>query len=237
MHTMLQGKGGAGKSTVCYLLLQYFLEKQVPAFGMDTDPLNPTFSGFKALQVESIPIMKGEEIDSGQFDLVMNKAFSLPHGTQLVVDNGASTFAPFCSYAKECGAFQLLESDGHEVIVHSVITGGGALRETIKGLARVAYNFPDARIVVWINPKDGPVEIDGKDFYSFKIFKDFGHQFHSVVELPTPSALSLRDVTEHLAKGHTFEEARHSSLSVMNKRRLEMYWGQVVSSIDKANLV
>ena len=76
IHFIVQGKGGVGKSFIASLLAQFFSKnKQVLCF--DTDPVNQTFSRYKALNVKTIDILdEHNNIDSGKFDVLMNTLLS-----------------------------------------------------------------------------------------------------------------------------------------------------------------
>ena len=42
---------------------------------------------------------------------------------------------------------------GHELVIHTVVTGGQALHDTLAGFADIATHFPkEASLVVWLNP-------------------------------------------------------------------------------------
>ena len=60
----------------------------------------------------------------------------------VVVDNGAATFLPLCSYLIENGAIGLLTESGHAVRFHTVITGGQGYEDTVEGFEGLAEYFP-----------------------------------------------------------------------------------------------
>jgi CO dehydrogenase nickel-insertion accessory protein CooC1 len=49
IHMVLQGKGGVGKSFIAAMLAQYKARKGQIPLCIDTDPVNATFHGYKAL--------------------------------------------------------------------------------------------------------------------------------------------------------------------------------------------
>ena len=59
IHMLLQGKGGVGKSLIASVLAQYKLAKGQKPLCIDTDPVNATFFGFKALKVKRLELMDG----------------------------------------------------------------------------------------------------------------------------------------------------------------------------------
>jgi CO dehydrogenase nickel-insertion accessory protein CooC1 len=56
VHMTLQGKGGIGKSLIAALLAQYKAAQGPLPLCIDTDPINATLEGFKALHVRRLPI-------------------------------------------------------------------------------------------------------------------------------------------------------------------------------------
>ena len=71
VHFILQGKGGVGKSLVASILAQYLQSSNAAetVHCFDTDPVNQTFSRYKALNAEMVPILNQDDlIDSRKFD-------------------------------------------------------------------------------------------------------------------------------------------------------------------------
>lgn len=237
IHIMLQGKGGAGKSRTCANLHEYFLHNDVPVIGMDTDPVNHSYTNYKEFGVKFISIMNGLAFDGRKFDAFMDAAVVLPEIAHAIVDNGASSFFPFCEYAIECGAIERLEEEGHKVVLHSVVTGGGGMLDTCAGVATLAQNFPDNEIVVWLNHKDGPIVIDGSGFETFVVYKEYNNHFRAVIEYPHVSNITTMDLIEHYARHQSFDATINSSLNFMVRHRVKKYWGQLVAAIDGARLL
>lgn len=155
IHFILQGKGGVGKSMIAVLLYQALkhFEKQVSAY--DTDPVNATLASFNEFNVTRIEIMKGDNIDVRKFDTLFDALLSAPQESHVIVDNGASSFIALGAYLLENDFLPLLEEQGHKVFFHTVITGGQALGDTLKGLSSLATGFPTVPIVIWLNPYYG----------------------------------------------------------------------------------
>jgi len=239
IHFLMQGKGGVGKSFVASLLFQY-LKKQdnVEVFGCDTDPVNNTFAGYKEFNITTLDIMSGNDIDNARFDLLMELIATLPKKAHLVVDNGASSFITFCAYVKDNLAFDILSGDGHQIIIHVLVTGGQAMPETLTGLNALLQHFGDYPPVVWLNPKDGPIRMNDNDFYDFAVYRENQDKLRAVIELPTykPNTYG-RDLTDLLARRWSFEAGIDSSLPLMTRSRLFHIWRDLERIIDQANLV
>jgi len=239
LHWILQGKGGVGKSFAAYILFQYFSLKNAKVYGIDTDPINPTFGWYKEFNVEILPLMVRDEIEPRAFDLVVERSVAMGDGSHVVVDSGSSTFKPASKYLHEGGVIdEVIRANNVSLVIHTVINGGPALQDTIDGLVTLATNFTDIPIVVWLNPKDGDIQSNGHGFYDFLAYKNHSSQFHSVIELPHLSYATYgKDLVDHLARKQSFDAAIHSSLSIMTRHRLGKYWEAVVEELDKANLL
>ena len=162
IHIILQGKGGVGKSLIAAVLAQYKTSKGQNPLCIDTDPVNATFNGFKALNVQRLQIMDGDEINSRKFDTLVE--LIAPSTDDVIIDNGASSFVPLSHYLLSNQVPALLKDMGHELIVHTVITGSQAMDDTINGFATIVNSFSANEIVVWLNPYWGAIEHEGKSF-------------------------------------------------------------------------
>src|SRR3954468_13009152 len=124
IHLSLQGKGGVGKSLVASILAQYFMENSRKVECVDTDPVNQTFSQYRALGARHIDLMRDGNIDQRGFDGLMERL--LTEDGVFVIDNGASTFIPLWSYILENNVPELLRAAGKNLYVHTVVIGGQA---------------------------------------------------------------------------------------------------------------
>lgn len=238
IHFVLQGKGGVGKSLVASLLCQYLRQHGLPVSAVDTDPVNSTFSGYKELGVQVLNIMEGDDIDQRRFDVLMETIFQQPESGHIVIDNGAATFLPLCSYLKENDALNFLCNEGYRVLLHTVITGGQAVVDTATGLKTLAITFPETPLVVWLNRYFGDITLVGKSFETFKVYEEFSSQFHSIIEIPHRKHSTFgKDLEELLARRDTFEVAINSSLPIMTRQRLKTFWNDVQAVIEKAQLL
>ena len=183
IHITMQGKGGVGKSFISATSAQYKYHKGQSPLCIDTDPINATFHGFKSLNVERLDIMEGDEINPRRFDELIEKiAIS---SEDVIIDNGASSFVPLSHYLITNQVSTLLNELGHELIIHTVITGGQAMLDTIHGFAQLVNQFSkEIRFVVWLNPYWGRIENEGKSFEHMKVYKDTKDQISALIQLP-----------------------------------------------------
>jgi hypothetical protein len=234
INFILQGKGGVGKSFVASLLAQYHQEKTgTLPLCIDTDPVNATFHGFKKLNVQRLEILEDEEINPRLFDNLIETVVNHPGDS--IVDNGASSFVPLSHYLVTNSVPDLLLSLGHEMIVHTIITGGQSQSDTINGMAALIKQMPsEANIVVWLNPYFGNIEKDGSQFKTFKVYQSNKERIASLIELPSWKKETFgHDVSAMLQSRLTFDESiALPGNTLMTKQRLKMAKAQLFGAIE-----
>lgn len=241
INLILQGKGGVGKSLIASLLAQYHHDRSgEPLLAIDTDPVNATFAGYKAFGAEALNIMDGDDINPRAFDQLIERIIDQGEkgGQIAIVDNGASTFVPLCSYLIQNGVVPLLSDAGHEIRIHTVITGGQALMDTMQGFVSLARNIATVPLVVWVNEYFGRAAMNGKDFEDSKAFKDHSSRIHALVRIPAVKPETFgHDMHRMLNARLTFAEAVESpDFGIMERQRLKMMWRNLTSQMDKARL-
>jgi len=116
-----------------------------------------------------------------------------------------------------------LQDMGHEMVVHTVITGSQALLDTVSGFAQLASQFPaEALFVVWLNPFWGSVEHESKSFEQMKAYTENKVRVSAMVKIPALKEDTYgRDLSDMLQERLTFDEAlAMDSLTIMT--RIEM---------------
>jgi hypothetical protein len=223
IHLVLQGKGGVGKSMIAAFIAQYKLTKGKRPLCIDTDPVNASFQAYKSLKVHRLTIMQDEEIDPRSFDQLV-ELISNAKG-DVVIDNGASSFVPLSAYVLTNHVPALLRDMGHQLIVHTVITGGQAQSDTLHGFTQLVKQFPaDVSFVVWLNPYWGLIERDGKSFEQMKAYLENKDRVSAIIRLPDLKKETFgRDLSDMLQAHLTFEEAMAlSSITIMARQRLSI---------------
>lgn len=238
IHAMLQGKGGVGKSTCSVTLAQYLGEKAEAPRCLDTDPVNATFAGFAALNVERVEIMEGDEINSRLFDRMVERACE--SATSVVIDNGASSFVPLAHYLISNEVPAMLKDMGHELFIHTVVTGGQSLVDTVSGFAQLASQFPaEAQFIVWLNPYFGLIEHEGRSFEQLKAYRENKSRVTALVQMPAFKAETHGyDFAQLLQARQTFEQALTSpEVPLMTKQRLTMVKRRLWEQLDGAKVL
>ena len=235
IHMVLQGKGGVGKSMIAAVLAQYKASKGRPPLCLDTDPVNATFAGYGALGVQRVNILEGDEINTRHFDALIEQ-IAAAEG-DVIIDNGASAFVPLSHYLISNQVPALLHDMGHALIVHTVITGGQALPDTVSGFAQLAGQFPaQCQFVAWLNPYWGPIAHEGKGFEQMKAYLSHKARVSALIQIPPLKEETYgRDFAQMLQARLTFDEALAlSTLTIMTRQRLKIVKTQLFAQLDNA---
>jgi len=232
IHISLQGKGGVGKSLISAILSQYLLSKGQDVQGIDADPVNQTLAEYRGLAVRRLNLLKEGSVDQREFDLLMER-FLTESGT-FVVDTGASTFIPLWHYVLENQALEYLREKGKRVFIHSVITGGQSLNDTLSGFEQLAETTREKNLVIWLNEYFGPVLLDGAPFREMAVCKKHANKVHGSVAIVRRTADTFgRDVEEMICQKMTFEEALNGSgFTIMAKQRLRVVQRELFEQLD-----
>ena len=223
IHLVLQGKGGVGKSMIASFIAQYKMSKGKLPLCLDTDPVNASFEAYKSLKVQHLPIMQGDEIDPRSFDHLIELVAKTT--VDVVIDNGASTFVPLSAYLLTNHIPNLLRDMGHQLVVHTVVTGGQAASDTINGFAQLVKQFPaDVQFIVWLNPYWGPIELKGKTFEEMKAYLENKDRVAAIIRLPDLKKETFGQDLSNMLQNHvTFDEAIASStIMIMERQRLSI---------------
>jgi hypothetical protein len=235
IHILLQGKGGVGKSFIAATLAQYKQAKGHTPLCIDTDPVNATFHSYTALDVQRLKIMEDDEINPRSFDALIEMLAD--SAADVIIDNGASAFVPLSHYLISNQVPSLLSSMGHELIVHTAITGGQAMFDTVNGFTHLLSQFPsEALFVAWLNPYWGAVEYDGTPFEKMKAYLANKERLAALVRIPTLKPETYgRDLSDMLKARLTFDQAlAMPSLTLMTRQRLKIVQRALFDQMDNA---
>ncbi len=236
IHLSLQGKGGVGKSLIASILIQYFGAKGCDVHAVDTDPVNHTLAQYKQLNVEPLELLRGGGVDQRKFDDLMERL--LTESGTFVVDSGAATFVPLWFYMLENRVVEFLQKSGRRLVVHSVVTGGQGLADTLSGFNQVAETSRDRNVVVWLNEYFGPIRLDGAPLADMAVYKKNRDKVLGSVAIVKRNQDTFgRDIEEMIAAKITFDEAiRSDEFSIMAKQRLKIVKENLFAQLDALNL-
>lgn len=232
-HFTLQGKGGVGKSYVSSLLVQHHLASKQPCIAVDTDPVNATLHGYKAFNTRRIELMDGSTLVERRFDELIESIVT--EDSHYVVDNGAASFIPLANYLLENDAISVITASGKKVVVHTVVTGGQALRDTLHGFQQLAEQLPETvSLFVWLNEYFGEIVADGKGFEEMRVYERYRARLAGLVRIARQTSSTFgMDVETMLHRKLTFEEVAASpDFGLMAKQRLATVRRAIFTQLD-----
>lgn len=241
VHFILQGKGGVGKSFVSAILAQY-LGQSGTVNCIDTDPVNQTLTGYSALNTKAINITNPDtkKIDERKFDTLMESLLS--EDINFVIDNGSSSFISLSNYLIENNAFDFLKDAGKEVYLHTVITGGQAIDETVTGFRALADQIQTKNIVVWLNEYFGDIEAKHNDktykFHEMRAFTDNQEKVKGIINIARRNPDTFGKDIELMANHKlTFNEAISDPMfTLMAKQRIKTVQKDLFNQLDQVGL-
>lgn len=237
VHLVLQGKGGVGKSMVSSILAQYFRDKQKAVHCFDTDPVNATLAQYTELNAEHVNVLRRGAINEKEFDTLVEKVCR-SEGT-IVIDTGATTFVPMWNYILENEILRFLDEHGRQVYVHSVVTGGQAMTDTLNGFGAVAKTTVLKNIVVWLNEYFGEVAgNEGKPFEELKVAQQYADRLVGSITIRERNSNTFGDdVKQMLERRLTFDSAiKSEDFSLVSKQRLAIVQRDLFEQLDRLGL-
>lgn len=239
-HFILQGKGGVGKTTCSSFIAQYLKDHlQKDYLAIDTDQVNASFASFKSLNVESLNIMENNQILARGWDTLVEKLINSDK-SNIIIDNGASSFVPLIAYAVENDIIELLTSEDNDYIgsifMHVVIAGGEGLSHTLAGLNTICekFNQDTVQIIAWLNPFLGNIEYQGKSFEDMDEYKQNKSKIFSTVRIPTYSSDTFgKDISDMLSSNKILSEMMQSpSVSTASRHRYKKVQKEIFEALD-----
>jgi hypothetical protein len=131
-------KGGVGKSVVSRVLAQYFIDKERPFIGFDTDRSHTSFTRFYADYASPVIVDSYEGLD------LIATAFEEPtedgQPKSVIVDLAAQTAAPLTRWIRDSDLFAVMAEMGVAVNFWHVADAG---KDSVDLLGRLVNTFID----------------------------------------------------------------------------------------------
>jgi hypothetical protein len=131
-------KGGVGKSVAARVLAQYFIDKEQPFTGFDTDRSHTSFTRFYADYAAPVIVDSYEGLD-----LIASAFEEAPadgKDKSVIVDLAAQTAAPLTRWIKDSDLFSVLADMGVTVNFWHVADAG---KDSVDLLGRLVNTFAD----------------------------------------------------------------------------------------------
>ncbi|ADN62022.1 P31 (plasmid) [Xylella fastidiosa subsp. fastidiosa GB514] len=176
--------------------------------------------------------MNGSKINERNFDHLMERLMT-EEGI-FVVDNGASSFVPLSNYLIENNAISMLKESGRNVFIHSVLTGGQALMDTLAGFKSLAEQADTNNIVIWLNEYFGAIEANGKTFTEMKVYTENAHKVRGIVRIIERNQDTFgKDMEVMASKKLTFSEVLSGTdFTLMAKQRIKTVQRELNEQLD-----
>ena len=223
VHIVAQGKGGVGKTFICWLAAQYLREShgEDGVSFADSDPVNKSFAAFRGLDAISLDLFSEDHrnVEPGDFEKVF-EFIQASRRPDILIDTGASNFVPLYTFLSEDQADQMLADTQCNLFMHVPVCGGENRTECLQRLQIMLDNIPNAKFVVWINnypvtvfPKnrtDDPASREPEKFEETVLFQKYRDRIEGVVPLPhfpdDSTGKTLKLVTKSLLTFAEFEK-------------------------------
>ena len=128
-------KGGVGKSVVSRVLAQYFIDRQQPFIGFDTDRSHTSFTRFYADFASPVIVDKYESLDAIAAALEPAPGEPVP---RVIVDLAAQTAAPLARWAQDSEVMAVMADMGVQVNLWHVADPG---KDSVDLLARLLDTY------------------------------------------------------------------------------------------------
>ena len=239
VHITAQGKGGVGKTLVSVVTAQYLMARYKGDIHLfDTDPVNQTFSRYKALPVEVVNVVNSVNgIDQSKFDMLVEEIISR-NGIALI-DNGSTTFLPLMQYIIENAVLEILKEHGVEVVFHIPLQSGGGFSDTLEGLGTILEKMP-VKVVVWLNHNQGELSFGGKTFKDTQLYQKYADKIIGVCEIKNRQNDLFDSDIQRMTENHlTIDEINASTdpqWRLMNKQRVNIFYKDICRQLENIQL-
>lgn len=235
LNLILQGKGGVGKSLVAKVLAEYFNERGNSSENVDTDPVNKTFAKIQSLNVVPIDLIQNQAVSPQMFDSMVDIIINNKN-RNFVIDNGSSCFLPLLKYINDNEFLELLEEQGINLVIHTVLSGGANEDDCLGGLETLQQLITNSNIknkdllAVWVNPYFGTF----KSLENNTPLFDVTHIKDIFVLNSYDNDLYVSDFSYLNENRITHQEAMNSSnITFMSKRRIDSIYRSIFEPLDK----
>lgn len=246
IHIILQSKGGVGKSFAASSLAQFKMEANGPETVrcFDVDPGNHSLCSFKALGATEASLIENGVIVEQKWDEWVEDVLALTDVQDVIVDVGASTFIPFNAFILGNNLPSFFAKLDHRLTLHTVISGGPPLHDTLTGATALAHQYKDlvefVDLAIWTNPHLGPLAYLQTDLGKMDAFIKLQKLAYSIVEIPDtqPKGSLFRGaINDLLSQRLTFNEGINDPhRPILVRQRIHILKEQLFASLSAANV-
>jgi hypothetical protein len=227
IHLIGGEKGGVGKSLLARVLAQYFIDKQIPFLGFDTDRSHGALVRFYTGYASPIVVDRYEALDS-----IVEAAAALPE-RRVLVDLAAQTHEPLVKWMDDSGFLNLTHEMNLRVAYWHVMDSG---RDSVDLLRKLLDRFGTGLRYVLVRN-----HVRGGDF---GVLEQSGEQARAI-ELGA-KVISIKRLHETAiqkidAASSSFWKAKNgtdntSGLGLMDRQRIKMWMRDAYREIDELDV-
>jgi len=226
IHLIGGEKGGVGKSMVARVLAQYFIDREWPFVGFDTDRSHGSLRRFYSDYASEVLVDEYEALDR-----IVEAAMARP-GVRVLVDLAAQTHDPLVRWMDESGVLDMGNLSGFTLKYWHVMDSG---RDSVDLLGRLLDRFGQRVNYVVVRN-----QLRGTDF---SMLARSG-QLERAVSLHA-KVIDLKHLHDPLvqkidARNSSFWNAKNaggaqgSGLGIMERQRLKLWMNHAYAEVEKA---
>ena len=234
IHIFLDNTPGVGNTSIASLLIQHQLNKGKNVLAIDAAATCANFIGYKSLNVEHFNMRD----DNGGIDIArFDQLFAMINDANVdsvVIDTDSSTSLALTPYLINNDIVNVLEKQGHHVIINSVVSPFRQT-ESLWSFSNVCDNFgsKNPNVIVWLNEYKEEIQHKGKRFEEFKVYRNNEEKIKSIITLGKQTY--YKDIELMREKGFTFDEAINSEeFSLIPTQRLKKLKAECYEALDVA---
>lgn len=207
-------KGGVGKSVTARVLAQYFIDKEIPFTGFDTDRSHHSFNRFYARYASPVVVDSYESLD-----LIVH-AFEDNPSQNVIVDLAAQTSASLRKWIQDASLFDLFAEMGIAVNLWHVMDDG---RDAVDLLGELVDTYgAGPNYIVVQNQGRGSNFVLLHNSHALQKAEILGAH---VIELPRLHDASMRKIDQH---NTSFWKAIHDrdsadALGMLERQRVKTW--------------
>jgi hypothetical protein len=234
IYVISQGKGGVGKTTISTILSSYLmLDESRKIRIIDTDGVNLTLSGYRALNAEEKNIL-GEDYqtaDLKKIDTFFSDLLENDEDETIVIDLGASSFLPIRSHIFQNQIHEMLD-----ITFILPICGGDSENTTMLGINDTLSDFgSDCSYLVVQNERDGKLRFSGSKLE--KKLLELNEKYLGDITLPAISGILKDDYQVVTSKKLIFQEIEKSpDLKILSRKRLEIFYRNFFKQLESKGI-
>jgi len=224
-------KGGVGKSVVARVLAQYFIDKELPFVGFDTDRSHTSFTRFYADYASPVIVDSYEGLDAIANAFETSGADGAP--ARVIVDLAAQTAAPLTRWIKDSDVFAVMADMGVTVNFWHV---GDAGKDAVDLLGRLVNTFESGPNYVIVKNHGR-----GSDFSQLETSAALQKALSlgaKVVELAQLHEASMRKIDRHNASfwAALNNRSEPDSLGLLERQRVKNWLKKTYETFDSLPL-